>query len=65
MLSAEERAERERGRRGSLLYLGWRNHDSESKKIVHEHDYYQVALTRVINILQRSGCRQDCVEQGE
>jgi hypothetical protein len=38
MLSAEERAERERGRRGSLLYLGWRIHNSESKKIVHEHE---------------------------
>jgi hypothetical protein len=32
---------------------------------IERRDYYQVALTRVINILQRSGCRQDCVEQGE
>jgi hypothetical protein len=39
MLSAEERARRERGRRGYLLYLGWRIHDSRSEKIVHEHDY--------------------------
>jgi hypothetical protein len=39
MLSAEEELEEKEGRKEYLLYLGWRNHDSKSKKIVHGHDY--------------------------